>query len=95
MVVLVPSVADPPGGRIDGQRHRAHQLPDLLVSDRFPAATFAGLAARGHHPMPCDDGLLQNQFASPVVIRRAWDRAFEGGVDPWYHPATAIGIDGG
>jgi gamma-glutamyltranspeptidase / glutathione hydrolase len=69
-------------------------VPALAVSARLPAATRDRLAALGHHLSVRDEALFTGDFASPVGILRAADGTLTGGADPFYFPATVIGLDG-
>jgi gamma-glutamyltranspeptidase/glutathione hydrolase len=65
----------------------------LFVSPRFGEGTIADLAARGHQVKVKDERNLLGEYSSPASVKRAADGALSGGVDPWYFPATAIGVD--
>jgi hypothetical protein len=43
----------------------------------------------GHRVGIRDERLFTGDFASPTAIRMTLDRVFDGGVDPYYYPATA------
>jgi hypothetical protein len=51
------------------------------------------LEQRGHRIVVKDERQLLGDFSSPASIRRDPDGTLTGGVDPYYYPATAIGID--
>ena len=67
--------------------------PELLVSARLPEATRQALAARGHRVAVRDERLFLGDFASPVGIQRREDQTLRGGADPFYAPATAVGVE--
>jgi gamma-glutamyltranspeptidase/glutathione hydrolase len=67
--------------------------PDVIVSDRLPAATIAALRAMGHQPVLSDETLLGGDFSSPASVQRAATADFRGGVDAYYYGATAVGVD--
>ena len=67
--------------------------PDVIVSDRLPAATIAELRAMGHQPVLSDETLLGGDFSSPASVLRAGAADFRGGVDAYYYGATAVGVD--
>ncbi|CAN5795605.1 gamma-glutamyltransferase [soil metagenome] len=64
--------------------------PQLLVSSRLPASTVEGLRSLGYDLSVKDEGLFFGEFSSPACAAFA-DGAFQGGVDPYYYPATAAG----
>lgn len=65
---------------------------ELLVSARLPEATVAALARLGHRVAARDERLFFGDFASPCGVLRLGDGAFAGGADPFYVPATAVGV---
>ena len=65
----------------------------LAVSARLPIETRERLAALGHDLSVRDEHLFTGDFASPVGIHRAADGTLTGGADPFYFPATVIGLD--
>ena len=67
--------------------------PRLFVSPRFGAKTIADLEARGHRLVVKDERNLLGEYSSPASVKRDADGQFSGGVDPYYFPATAVGID--
>jgi gamma-glutamyltranspeptidase/glutathione hydrolase len=66
--------------------------PELIVSDRIDAGVIADLRRLGHRLVLSDETLLGADFASPACIQRL-ETGFAGGVDQYYFPATAIGVD--
>lgn len=66
--------------------------PELIVSDRIDAKVIDGLNKLGHRLAISDETLLGADFASPACIQRL-DSGFVGGVDQYYFPATAVGVD--
>ena len=66
----------------------------LAVSARIDPAVRERLAEVGHAVSPRDEALMTSDFASPVVVRREPEGALDGGVDPWYFPASAGGLMG-
>ena len=64
----------------------------LLISDRVSKETVAELERLGHPVHACDESLQFGEFSSPACVRRA-ERLSDGGVDPFYYPATAIGTE--
>jgi gamma-glutamyltranspeptidase / glutathione hydrolase len=67
--------------------------PSLFISPRFGEATIDELRRRGHRLTVKDERNLLGEYSSPASVRRDPDGACTGGVDPWYFPATAIGVD--
>jgi gamma-glutamyltranspeptidase/glutathione hydrolase len=82
---MQPAISAP---RIDAS------TPSLLADRRIAPATLADLRRRGHPVAVRDEDLLTIDFASPVGIRRAADGTLHAGVDQFYFPATAVGVDG-
>jgi gamma-glutamyltranspeptidase/glutathione hydrolase len=66
--------------------------PELIVSDRIDAAVIDGLRQLGHRLALSDETLLGSDFASPACIQRL-ESGFVGGVDQYYFPTTAVGVD--
>jgi gamma-glutamyltranspeptidase/glutathione hydrolase len=66
--------------------------PELIVSDRIDAGVIEQLRNYGHRLVLSDETLLGADFASPACIQRL-DGGFIGGVDQYYFPATAAGVD--
>ncbi|CAN5591368.1 gamma-glutamyltransferase [soil metagenome] len=66
--------------------------PEYIVSDRIDAGVIDGLAKLGHRLAISDETLLGADFASPACIQRL-ESGFVGGVDQYYFPATAVGVD--
>lgn len=66
--------------------------PALALSDRIDAAIIEELQSMGHPVSVRQEHLMTSDFASPVVIRRADDGTLDGGADPWYFPATILGL---
>jgi gamma-glutamyltranspeptidase len=67
--------------------------PVMLIDSRIPEATRREIAGLGHSVTPSDQGLLFGEFASPACVGRAPDGNVGAGVDPYYYPATGIGVD--
>jgi gamma-glutamyltranspeptidase/glutathione hydrolase len=67
--------------------------PKLIASPRFDATVLAGLEARGHELLIKDERQLLGAYSSPASVRRDADGTLTGGVDPYYFPATAAGVD--
>jgi gamma-glutamyltranspeptidase / glutathione hydrolase len=67
--------------------------PVLFVSPRFGPDTISALEGMGHHLMVKDERNLLGEYSSPASVKRAADGTFSGGVDPYYYPATAVGVD--
>jgi gamma-glutamyltranspeptidase/glutathione hydrolase len=65
----------------------------LFVSPRYGAGTIEALRARGHDLRVKDERQLLGDFSSPASVHRDPNGRFTGGVDPYYFPATAIGVD--
>jgi gamma-glutamyltranspeptidase/glutathione hydrolase len=63
----------------------------LFVSARMPETAVQHLRERGHDLAVKDEGLFFGEFSSPACVALR-DGRFEGGVDPWYFPATAAGV---
>jgi gamma-glutamyltranspeptidase / glutathione hydrolase len=82
-MTMQPAVSAP---RIDAS------TPELLVSDRLPASTRDWLHRIGHKVVARDDEEFHGDFASPACVQLDHEGSFRGGVDPFYRPATAIGI---
>ncbi|MBA3416619.1 MAG: gamma-glutamyltransferase, partial [Chloroflexia bacterium] len=66
--------------------------PELLASVRLPEATRRALAALGHRVAPRDERLFTGDFASPCAVLRAGDGTLTGAADPFYFPASAVGM---
>lgn len=66
---------------------------EVLVSTRMPAALRDGLAAKGYALGLRHEALLTGDFSSPTAVRRSPDGTLDGGADPWYMPATVIGVE--
>ena len=69
--------------------------PELLVSPRLPEPTRDALATRGHRLSLRDERLFTGDFASPAGVLVAPDGTFRGGADPFYPPASAVGVAAG
>jgi gamma-glutamyltranspeptidase/glutathione hydrolase len=67
--------------------------PNLMVSDRIDAGVIETLRSKGHRLTVHDETLLGGDFASPANVQRLPDGVFTGGVDPYYFPAVATGVD--
>jgi len=67
--------------------------PYLFASRRFNNEALHELEGRGHKVVIKDERQMLGDFSSPASIRRDLDGTLSGGVDPWYYPATAIGVD--
>ena len=67
--------------------------PALLASRRFDNDAIHDLEGRGHRIVVKDERQMLGDFSSPASVQRDADGTFTGGVDPYYFPATAIGID--
>ncbi|MBA3337605.1 MAG: gamma-glutamyltransferase [Chloroflexia bacterium] len=65
---------------------------DLLVSARLPVATTESLQELGHRVAVRREDRFLGDFGSPVGIQVASDGSLRGGADPYYEPATALGI---
>lgn len=65
----------------------------VLVSTRFPSDALRDLQGRGYDVAIRHEGLLTGDFSSPVVVRRSPDGMLDGGADPWYFAATAVGVE--
>ena len=66
---------------------------DLIVSTRLPAAVRDELAALGHRVSVRDETHFLGEFASPTGVLVDGDGNLRGGVDPYYFPATAAGVE--
>jgi gamma-glutamyltranspeptidase/glutathione hydrolase len=66
---------------------------DLAISSRVDEGVLKELAAMGHPVSVRHEHLMTSDFASPVVLRRGVDGVIDGGADPWYFPATVIGVE--
>ena len=67
---------------------------EVLASQRIDKSIRESLAALGYDVSPRLEGLLTGDFSSPVAIRRLADGTLDGGADPWYFPATIVGVEG-
>ena len=67
--------------------------PSLLASDRIDPAVLDTLRSKGHRLTVIDETLMGGDFASPANIQRTADGTLLGGVDPYYFPANAKGVD--
>jgi gamma-glutamyltranspeptidase/glutathione hydrolase len=66
--------------------------PELLASARLPEATRRALAAMGHRVVARDERLFTGDFASPCAVVRVADGSLAGAADPFYFPASAVGV---
>jgi gamma-glutamyltranspeptidase/glutathione hydrolase len=66
--------------------------PEFIVSDRIDAKVIAEIRTLGHTVAVSDETLLGADFASPACIQHT-GTGFTGGVDQYYFPATAAGVD--
>jgi gamma-glutamyltranspeptidase/glutathione hydrolase len=82
-MTMQPAVSAP---RIDAS------TPDLLVSARIPPATIERLATLGHRINVLHEELFLGEFAQPACVQVDASGACRGGVDPFYYPATAVGV---
>lgn len=67
---------------------------NVLVSSREAASVGEALAELGYDVETRHEGLLTADFSSPMAIRRSADGTLDGGADPWYFPATVVGVEG-
>jgi gamma-glutamyltranspeptidase/glutathione hydrolase len=67
--------------------------PEVLVSDRLPRATIDALIAKGHPVRVIDETQMGGEFASPANVQRTGDGTLLSGLDPYYFPASAVGVD--
>ncbi|HQY32023.1 MAG TPA: gamma-glutamyltransferase, partial [Thermomicrobiales bacterium] len=67
--------------------------PFLFASRRLDHDVLTELERRGHRLVVKDERQMLGDFSSPASIRRDLDGTLTGGVDPYYYPATAIGVD--
>lgn len=63
----------------------------ILASQRIDATVREGLAELGYNVSTRNEGLLTGDFSSPVAVRRNSNGVIDGGADPWYFTACAIG----
>jgi gamma-glutamyltranspeptidase/glutathione hydrolase len=82
-MTMQPAVSAP---RIDAS------TPELLVSDRLPAFHQDWLRRIGHKVVSRDDQDFNGDFASPACVQLDEQGVYRGGVDPYYRPASAVGI---
>ncbi len=66
----------------------------LVMSSREHPALRQELAEMGYDVEIRHEGLLTADFSSPMAIRRSPDGTLDGGGDPWYFPATIVGVEG-
>jgi gamma-glutamyltranspeptidase/glutathione hydrolase len=83
-MTMQPAVAAP---RIDAS------TPKLFLSPRLGPEVAARLGDMGHPLLIKDERLLLGDYASPACALRDDSGAYTGGVDPYYYPATAVGVD--
>ena len=67
--------------------------PKLFISPRFGPDVAARLTGMGHPFLVKDERVLLGDYASPACVRRDASGSYTGGVDPYYYPATAVGVD--
>lgn len=67
--------------------------PALYVNANIAASTIDELRSLGHRLVVKDDRQMRGEFSSPACVQAAPDGTFRGGVDPWYFPATAVGVN--
>ena len=65
----------------------------LVMSNRENPTLLQELAEMGYNVETRHEGLLTADFSSPVAIRRSADGTLDGGADPWYFPATVVGVE--
>ena len=66
---------------------------NLFISPRFGREVISGLEAMGHRISVKDERNLLGEYSSPASVKRDAEGLFSGGVDPYYFPATAVGVD--
>lgn len=66
----------------------------LVMSNREDSTIREQLADMGYTVETRHEGLLTSDFSSPTAIRRSPDGLLDGGGDPWYFPATVVGVEG-
>ena len=64
----------------------------VLASNRIEESVRKSLSDKGYDVGARVEGLLTGDFSSPVAVRRDTDGTLDGGADPWFYPATAIGV---
>lgn len=67
--------------------------PVVVMSDRFAPEVFEALRTKGHPVRVADETLLGGEFSSPANAQRFDDGTVVSGIDQYYFPATAIGVD--
>jgi gamma-glutamyltranspeptidase/glutathione hydrolase len=82
-MTMQPAVSAP---RIDAS------TPELLVSSRLPVSVQDALRALGHDVVARFEEDFHGDFASPACVQLDSEGTYRGGVDPYYRPATAVGI---
>ena len=82
-LTMQPAISAP---RIDAS------TPELLLSVRLLEETRQALVALGHRVAVRDERLFTGDFASPVGILVDDDGLLRGGADPFYAPATVLGV---
>lgn len=65
----------------------------LVVSPDIDTGVTQKLIEMGHNVAVRDNAAQTFDFASPVAIRRLADGSLDGGADPWYFPATVVGVE--
>lgn len=65
----------------------------VLASQRITASVRESLEAKGYDISTRHEGLLTSDFSSPVAVTRTANGTLEGGTDPWYFTATAVGVE--
>lgn len=66
----------------------------VVTSSREHDSMRDALADLGYRVQTRHEGLLTADFSSPMAIRRSADGTLDGGADPWYFPATIVGVEG-
>ena len=65
----------------------------VFASQRIEPSIRESLGEMGYDISARDEGLLTSDFSSPVAVRRDADGTLDGGADPWYFTATAVGVE--
>ncbi len=65
----------------------------IFASQRIDESVRDGLVQKGYDVSTRHEGLLTSDFSSPVAVRRGADGTLDGGADPWYYTATAMGVE--
>jgi gamma-glutamyltranspeptidase/glutathione hydrolase len=83
-MTIQPAASSP---RIDAS------TPALYANADIPVETIDALRGLGHNVVVKDNRKMLGEFSSPACVQAAPDGTYRGGVDAWYFPASATGVN--